>query len=550
VFAVTEVQPVESTAELGQDGGLFVRKSSGLVRELGWRDALSMSLGGGNPAYSLLGFTAFFAYVSNVNLTWPYIIAPFVFIPLCWAYGQLVVTFPRSGGDYVYLSRIFHPAAGAAIGFGFLILMFQNIGSSSVAFGTLGLPEFFRVAALTFHSSTLAHLSVSLQTNQFTQFVAATISLVIIYGIALLGARAITRTTLWCYAAGVVGVILLVITAFGHNQHDLALAYNHATTPGAYDHVIAAAHKAGVATGSTFGGFIKFLPYAAIGYYAWTMGNFPAGELKRGGRMYPYTTMGGLAATAVMLLAGWVSIRHIAGQEFFQSAAGLGAADPTTLDKITAGHATNVALYYPDLVAGNIPALLISGGIALAFCVFVLVTTLVVSRLIFALAFDRLLPSSLADVSERTHVPTKALLVGFAGGMVLLYLTVYSSSFTHAVRNATLIWSIVLLCGSLAVIVLPWRRRDLWAAAPKVINKDIGGIPVIVILGGISLVVEAVLVYVSATNTGISGGYDAVSIATIACTLLIGSVFYVVSRSWLKTRGVDIDLAIHELPPE
>ena len=62
-----------------------------------------------------------------------------------------------------------------------------------------------------------------------------------------------------------------MIVSFTHSASDLTAAYNHATAPNAYNRVIAAAHANGVATGSSFSGFLKYLPYAAIGYFgdAW-----------------------------------------------------------------------------------------------------------------------------------------------------------------------------------------------------------------------------------------------------------------------------------------
>lgn len=535
----------------GEQAGLFLRKSSGLVRELGWRDTFSMAVGGGNPSFSVLSFAAFFAFVSNVELTWPYLIALVIMLPICFVYGQLVATMPRSGGDFIYVSRIFHPLVGAAVGVGFLVWAFNAIAGNAIGLASLGMPEAMRVAANAFSSGTLAHFSSSLASNTTTQFIVGTISVVITFAIAALGPRAITRTVFWCFIAGVLGIIALVIVGFTHSSSDLTAAYNHATAPNAYSRVIAAAHSNGVATGSSFSGFLKYLPYAAIGYFGFTAANYPAGELKRKGTIYTSMTIAGLVATGVCIVLAWLAVEHLTGRLFFQSVAGLNAANPDALTHITNGNGSSVAVYYPDLVTSHVPALIISWGVAIGYLIFNLAFALVVSRLIFALSFDRLLPAWFADVNERTHVPTKALVLGLAGCVLFTYLVAEATGYAHAARNNILVWSVVLTLASLAVTVLPWRRPELFQAGPKVLKGQVAGIPVIVVIGAVSTVIQAALGVIAATNTGISGGYDAVSVAVLLTMLLLGVVFYVVSRTYLKRRrGIDIDLAMRELPPE
>ena len=54
---------------MGSD--LFVRKSSGLVREIGLRDALSVAAGGVCPYVNVVVFYIYLAFVSNADLTLP-----------------------------------------------------------------------------------------------------------------------------------------------------------------------------------------------------------------------------------------------------------------------------------------------------------------------------------------------------------------------------------------------------------------------------------------------------------------------------------------------
>jgi amino acid transporter len=521
-----------------------------LVRELGMRESLAISIAGGGFCYSLLGFSAFFAFVSDVNLTWPYVIVPFLFIPLCFVYSQLVATMPRSGGDFINLSRIFHPIAGAMIGVGFLLFLFTVIAGNSIGLPSLALTEVFRVLGQTFNSGTLTHFSASLASNHTTQFLVGAGSLVLIAGIAALGPRAITNTILWCFAAGLIGLATMAVVGFSHSPADFARAYDAATAPGAHDRIIAAAHASGIGTGSTISGFLKYLPYAAVGLYGWTMANFTAGEIKRRGSIFTISVIGGLFVTAAGIVIGWLAVQHLTGSTFFKSAAGLSAADPATFAKITGGKASTIALFYPNIVTGHVGAILISVGVMLGYLMFALMATLVISRLVFALSFDRLLPTRWANVNERTHVPIYAILVGFVGCVGVTALVAYWSDYPRIERNVTLCFSVELLLGSIAVMFLPFRRRDLWEAGPKVVPGQFLNVPRIVWLGGVAAIIQAVILYYSATNTGISGGYDFGSVATLVGIFVAGLVAYVISRTYLKRKKIDIDLAMKELPPE
>jgi hypothetical protein len=135
--------------------------------------------------------------------------------------------------------------------------------------------------------------------------------------------------------------------------------------------------------------------------------------------------------------------------------------------------------------------------------------------------------------------------------VLFTYLVAEATGYAHATRNDILVWSVVLTLASLAVTALPWRRPELFRAGPKVLKGQVAGIPVICVMGAASTVIQAALGVIAATNTGISGGYDAVSVIVLLTMLLLGVVFYAASRTYLKhERGVDIDLAMRELPPE
>jgi amino acid transporter len=179
------------------------------------------------------------------------------------------------------------------------------------------------------------------------------------------------------------------------------------------------------------------------------------------------------------------------------------------------------------------------------------VMVLILSRLLFALSFDRLLPSKLAEVSERSHAPIYALVFCAIVGVAFVALIIYSQGFVEASRNGVLVWATFMTLAGIAAVALPYRRRDLFDASPKVIDGRWFGVPPIVVVGLFTFAVQGTFAYVAATNESISLGYDTSSILYLIGTVLLGIVLYVISRTYLKrAQGIDVDLALRELPPE
>ncbi len=71
-------------------------------------------------AQSIGGAFAFFGLLlllfPGVNILLMLVIGGALIALLAWVYSQLAVAMPRSGGDDVFLSRVFHPVVGVSAG--------------------------------------------------------------------------------------------------------------------------------------------------------------------------------------------------------------------------------------------------------------------------------------------------------------------------------------------------------------------------------------------------------------------------------------------------
>jgi amino acid transporter len=87
-------------------------------------------------------------------------------------------------------------------------------------------------------------------------------------------------------------------------------------------------------------------------------------------------------------------------------------------------------------------------------------------RTIFAWSFDRILPSRLSDVNERTRAPIPAIIVASIIVAGILAWSVLSSSFFTLLSMGVLAGVITILCVSVSAIAFSFRRPDFFRNSP------------------------------------------------------------------------------------
>jgi amino acid transporter len=543
------VQSNDSSAEFA-DEGLFVRKSSGLVRELGIREAFALNMSGVN----LAGGIGFFFFVilagfPGTDLTWPIVISLVGALLLSAAYSQLAATMPRSGADFVYLSRVFHPGIGAAAGIALVSFLLLNLAVNAVELANTYIPSVFQTLGSVLHSTGLKTFSSDLAGKGQSMVVAA----IVLAGVAALMTRhvgIIARSMFAGFVISFVATVAIILEFLLHGHGAFVHAFNsHVGDTHGYSRLIAAARHAGATTGVHWSEVISSLALVFGLYLGATYANINGGELRRAGRTFRASTFLSLGVSFVLVLLAWLTLRGMAGLSFLQSSAFLSANDPTHYAKL-AGDVTAYVPSYVLVVAGDpVTKILVSVGFAVGQLMIVVVCALAASRLLFALAFDRVLPTKVADVRAKSHIPVVAIAIVSVVGAGLTFLTIETTVLT-ATRNSYLMVSAVFALSSIAAAVIPWRRRDLYERSPKMFGNRILGVPAVTWLGGLSAIFWIYATYAGATKTQVSGGYSTSSVIVLAVMSLGGAVCYAVSRHNMRARGLDLSLAMHELPPE
>jgi amino acid transporter len=171
------------------------------------------------------------------------------------------------------------------------------------------------------------------------------------------------------------------------------------------------------------------------------------------------------------------------------------------------------------------------------------------TRMIFAAAFDRVLPEWAARVSDR-GVPWGALALIMVPSVVLSYFYAYSGDFRALTLDATLVIAVTFFGTSIAATILPYWKKDLYNASP-VARFKVAGIPVMSIAGAISTLFFAwvLWMWLSSALYGIGVG-NVNSIVFLGICYGAAAVLYVVARFWRRAQGVDLDAIHAEIPAE
>jgi amino acid transporter len=358
----------------------------------------------------------------------------------------------------------------------------------------------------------------------------------------------------------ILGLILLQLVAFAvlallladHSHNDFVTAFARYTHhPGAYQAMIAAGKSSGVAYGAAFAAMIGIIPFMVLNYNGVLYSYYVGGELRRPGRTYLYASAISIGVLVVVWVGVWALLRHTAGLHFMQAQANLGASSPNAYAKITALSSQAGGLGYGLVLSGDpVTKILFAMAVPIAEIAVNLAFVAVTTRVLFALAFDRLLPVSVAKVSERNHAPTVAIGIVVAVGIGFCVLTTYAN-LSNIVALESLFFALILLAGGVAATFLALRRPDLVTRPGETDVRRWAGIPRVTVIGGLTTALALFTVILVIVHSNVYGKFSAQSVTTLVVVLLAGPVIYLIARAIRRRRNsLDLSQAMRELPPE
>ncbi|MFB0514108.1 MAG: APC family permease [Candidatus Bathyarchaeia archaeon] len=577
--------------------GLFAREATGLVREVGFMLGVIIimshvvGLGWQKRAFQFTGPRPVPTDMLPLGLPaifWAFLICGIIVMITGYSAGYVTAAMPRSGGGYVTISRVIHPLVGYNAGW----LMFL---AEAFSYGLIGVAVF--EAIMIFYNIALAPTVILFDAT--TLFLGGVLIIAIFTALALFGVRLYgwlmhgmfwptLIVTIAFFGMWIAGAMDPSVVATGV---ETVMTPTGATTVTA-DQLVTYAVDSGMTdkVWTFYDAFSYALAGAFWAYMGWYSVTFIAGEVKEANKKLPM----------VVLVSGLVIMLIYLGSSSFSAISTMGVA-PTT---DAAGHEWSFFQGYSWLSYGDVNwtalgvpqanidagtqweylnvnfqaawstgiASLIARGMGLGWLSWLIALAgvlwlandippflLVASRTMFAMSFDRMMPEKLAEVSERWHSPTWALIItgvfGVVGCLAEANPKVGEIALGEHVAFAGVVGTdiydaffLTLFCMSCMLLAL--ERKEIYDRAA--VKHSIG---TVVGLGAISTLLAAFCLF-TFVKESLSFIFTPASTADLTSSIgfwgciAVGIVLYVSYMYRNTTKGVDMRTLYLSIPPE
>jgi amino acid transporter len=595
---------------------LFLRNATGLVKGWSGFDAFTYSFMSVNLVtlgmfYSL----AVFGYVPTAPPVLSILIAAVVVTFLAVAYAGLIAVMPRAGGDYVWQTRILDGipgmVVGAVVGGVAFYLVTNAVGQSSIALlaavvgvvigallgrlrGGIGFvlaatgwwfilsmwaPIYGAILKLEFFQPLAALLGLQAGVDFFGSdngtLVVSLIVIALTSGLVALGMAGYARIQRICLYLGLIGFAIMAVLLLVSSQDQFKAAFDTANQrmfgiAGAYDQTLADAAANDAFTGSaeplalpsdmgeTLRASILMVGFMLFWILYPNWGSTLYGEVRGSGdfRKVLRGMLGGIWVTAILAIVFVLLAAKTFGWTFFNATNvnfinwfyGYTTTDPTVP---IWSYPPLLASYLIDLPIFQIAMVVLFGAWFLGWSGTLFLSS---TRMIFAAAFDRILPERAASVSEGRGVPVVALLFIMVPAIVVSVIFSYSADFRALTLNATLVIAVTFLGSTVAATILPWWKPQLFE------NSPIAGLKVLISV--CSLIISVALAYIiylwitEGVTEDFPGGLYAIGYGNANSMIFLGvlyglaAIVYVVARLYRRSQGVDLDAIHAEIPAE
>ncbi len=531
----------------------FARKASGLVRGLSFLDAFGVGFmnQGLTPSMWVMISLGLGVYTGG-NL----IIATLLSALLCGigfslVWGILGGSMPRSGGEYIYNSRIIHPIIGIAESFGnafVWIMWIYVLAPWTVDPGLMMMCQFLG------WTSAAEWLSQPIAT-----FVIASLVNLIALLFVVFGMKIFAKVQKVVMAVAMLGllVILLVFTFTSHEGfvnawNSLAAQYNSVDFNGFLAAAKSAAADAGKVIPSTWNWFDTLGVMVAGSWmfaYSYCI-TFIAGEVKRPDKTIILANLTAVLVPAFFMLWLAIVLYNTVGFEFLSATAWI-----DNMGEGLAGYALPWSPHYVGLAAVITQNQVWVFLMALSFIAFnlwyVALSYLAFPRILFAWGMDRMGPKWFADIDYRWASPVKNHILCFILGEIGIGLYVLWNNPIMTGLSVTGL-EIVSVFGvtAVAAALFPFSKKakSIWETSPYR-KWNILGIPVVTIGAVTNLIYLAILFYFFIVMPDLEG-LAIGSLILYAAIWGLGIAWYFYWKARNKVQGVDVNMTFGELPPD
>jgi len=511
-----------------QKSQVFVRESTGLVKNVSFLDSITLNIAN-MSAGALLGVMGIYFIalptVAGVNLVYASIIGFALSVPQIILYTTMSRRLPRTGGDYVWISRTFGGLWGSTLSFmGYTLETTAYLAlivlSTVFAIGSVGLAlgngNFFGIAV----PSSVPGANPAAQLVVGLVLFAAVISLNIVK--PKFGFRLVTILTL----IGI-GTTLLAMGVLLSGGNAGVVSFVNSLSPKDFSYQsISSSYK-----GPTFdlAATVFIMPMIFAFVYPWLNAAPAVASEIKGKTALKWNVPISAVAVFVLLTSALATFYYVGGLAFVNAA----LANPQLV--------FDFSFNFWTLAMGVTNNALLSGVIGFGWIAWNVgifsYGVIVISRYLLAQSFDRFLPAKISYVSPRFGSPVVAHSIDLILTIALIGLAAYFYD------------GVVSLFGAIVASMIYFVFIGLTATVYAV-RKERGMTRTVLALCGLAnVVIFGFLTAQFLQNPGV-WGLNNLTYSFVVFSFVVGLAIYAASRRYHARRGIDISLAYKEIPPD
>lgn len=533
--------------ETGADK-VFVRRSSGLTRQVSAWDALMFAAMGPGLTVNLI-YLMWTAYLYP-GIHYPAsIITILLMFPISALYWLFSVAMPRSGGEYVYVTRTVHPAIGLMCSFLITITIASAVGFCTDWAVTYGIGDGFAALGIATGSSWATGVGDFLWT-QWGRMIVGTALEIIMFYVWLRGTKWVMKMS-WSVVVITLGMLVLmaVVVIAGGGKEGFITSWN-ATSGTNYNDIVNFASNQGYVIGFTMLATIMGgLTYVSFNTLGATFSANIAGEVRGVQKSQMIALFGALTVEMVVWYVGVQIVYSAIGGEFNSALNNILHSSPDAYPAILGGREPFITLMLGFFTSN--PVILIGFGLVMAYTIWMIGLGLgfAMLRNVFAWSFDRIIPAKFAELDRRYRSPWLTVITYSVVGEIFLIGYIWTPQYMSFAGFFIIAWFIAWIFLGVAGIMFPYRHKELYESAPPLVKSKFLGVPVIVILGAATLAIS-LAIEVFMFIPFIQGLNDWRGLITVGIFIVLPFIIYYISKAYHAKSAVPLEMQFASIPPE
>ena len=539
-----------SVTDVGGEKRIFLRKASGLIRTASLTDTFIYDIGVvsiGLGVGSMLYYGP--AFYPQGDLIWGCIIAAIAMAMISFGFITWTITLPRSGGIYVFGSRILPPSIALTMSLVEITAWLFYCAIAAYWIVILALAPMFGALNLLTGNETFLTISQTML-QPWCTFLIGSVILIVSHIVLSYGMRFYLTVNKWVFILAMASTVLMIVTLAMGSREQFMTNLNELVgpslgVPDAYNAIIASGKEKG---------------WGEAGFDVWQtilVSNWPflpligaafsiaiGGEIKSVAKSQTI----GMLGSVVLATVCWIITVFLAYKVFGFEFLGTAVFNVLTANGgLTTPTDPAVALLTGILTKSALITVLTSLGLALWMWMWIPAMHTFAVRAVVAWSFDQVAPAPLATISEKYHTPIVAITVTTIVNLIFMALFVFTPSFAKIViliEAAVLAWSVVLGAG----IFFPYLRPQIYEKSPLA-GKTVFGLPIMTV-GCFLGFIAAQFYFWTLFFDPNAAGHDPTQVMIVAGVFVLGFVFYYVMKFIKKSQGIDVTLAFKEIPIE